>query len=273
MTLEDEFLWTLAVARLVFGAKMSVQTPPNLAPRLIGERHRGRHRRLGRHLPGDAGLRQSGGAVAAGRCLWPPSWRGTGACWWRGCRSIRVMPTQGGDGSIARCAGGGATRATRMGWRGPTPGRRGAGPPGCGAEDGDRLGRSGVRPPSRRCRGDRFAAVASRDRHAVRGARRRFRAGLRGRRSPARPRRRRYRDLRRQPQHQLHQCVLLPLRLLRLFQGQVGRPSARPPPTISTTTRSPSGAEAWARGATEVCLQGGIHPTTPATPISRSCAR
>jgi FO synthase len=30
-------LWTLAVARLVFGAKMSIQTPPNLAPRLIGE--------------------------------------------------------------------------------------------------------------------------------------------------------------------------------------------------------------------------------------------
>jgi FO synthase len=34
---DDDLLWTLAVARLVFGAKMSIQTPPNLAPRLIGE--------------------------------------------------------------------------------------------------------------------------------------------------------------------------------------------------------------------------------------------
>jgi FO synthase len=31
--------------------------------------------------------------------------------------------------------------------------------------------------------------------------------------------------------------------------------------------------EAWERGATEVCMQGGIHPTTPATPTSTSCAR
>jgi FO synthase len=34
---DDDLLWTLAVARLVFGAEMSIQTPPNLAPRLVGE--------------------------------------------------------------------------------------------------------------------------------------------------------------------------------------------------------------------------------------------
>ena len=34
---DDDLLWTLAVARLVFGAEMSIQTPPNLAPRLIGD--------------------------------------------------------------------------------------------------------------------------------------------------------------------------------------------------------------------------------------------
>jgi FO synthase len=33
----DELLWTIAVARIVFGPDMSIQTPPNLAPGLIGE--------------------------------------------------------------------------------------------------------------------------------------------------------------------------------------------------------------------------------------------
>jgi FO synthase len=33
----DELLWTIAVARIVFGPEMSIQTPPNLAPDLIGE--------------------------------------------------------------------------------------------------------------------------------------------------------------------------------------------------------------------------------------------
>jgi FO synthase len=33
----DELLWTIAVARLIFGPAMSVQTPPNLAPKLIAE--------------------------------------------------------------------------------------------------------------------------------------------------------------------------------------------------------------------------------------------
>jgi FO synthase len=33
----DELLWTIAVARLVFGPTMNIQTPPNLAPDLIAE--------------------------------------------------------------------------------------------------------------------------------------------------------------------------------------------------------------------------------------------
>jgi FO synthase len=33
----DELLWTIAVARLIFGPTMSVQTPPNLAPDLIAD--------------------------------------------------------------------------------------------------------------------------------------------------------------------------------------------------------------------------------------------
>ncbi len=34
---DDELLWTLAVARLIFGPTMSLQTPPNLAPGLIAD--------------------------------------------------------------------------------------------------------------------------------------------------------------------------------------------------------------------------------------------
>ena len=34
---DAELLWTLAVARLVFGPTMSLQTPPNLAPGLIAD--------------------------------------------------------------------------------------------------------------------------------------------------------------------------------------------------------------------------------------------
>jgi FO synthase len=33
----DELLWTIAVARIVFGAEMSVQAPPNLSPGVLGQ--------------------------------------------------------------------------------------------------------------------------------------------------------------------------------------------------------------------------------------------
>ena len=85
----------------------------------------GRHRRLGRHLAGDAGLRQSGSAVAASSMPWPTSLRGTGACWCRGSRSIRSMSATRRDGSTARCTRPWCARATRRDWRAPTTGRRG----------------------------------------------------------------------------------------------------------------------------------------------------
>ena len=71
---------------------------------------------------------------------------------------------------------------------------------------------------------------------------------------------RRHRDLRRDPQHQLHERLLLPLRLLRVLQRQARRRSPRPAlprPLDEIVRRS---REAWERGGVEVCLQGGIHP-------------
>jgi hypothetical protein len=50
------------------------------------------------------------------------------------------------------------------------------------------------------------------------------------------------------------------VRLLRLFQGPRAPRSCARPPTTWTGGDRRRAREAWQRGATEVCLQGGIHP-------------
>jgi FO synthase len=89
--------------------------------------------------------------------------------------------------------------------------------------------------------------------------------------TPAPPRSAATPSLRRQPQHQLHQHLLLQVQVLRLLQG---RPRGLRGSPYDLDLEEIGGAhrEAWARGATEVCMQGGIHPTTPARPISTSCS-
>ena len=81
-----------------------------------------------------------------------------------------------------------------------------------------------------------------------------------GRRAAPRSRRRR-RHLRAQPQHQLHERLHVQVPVLRLLQGPAVAEPARHARTCSRSTTSPAAcAEAWSSGATEVCLQGGIHP-------------
>ena len=63
----DELLWTIAMARHVFGATMSIQAPPNLNTGRLADDHRRRHQRLGRRFAGHAGSRQSRIALAAAR--------------------------------------------------------------------------------------------------------------------------------------------------------------------------------------------------------------
>ena len=63
----DDHLWTIAVARLIFGPAMNIQAPPNLMPDALAQTDRGRHQRLGRRVAGDARPRQPGGALAASR--------------------------------------------------------------------------------------------------------------------------------------------------------------------------------------------------------------
>ena len=66
--------------------------------------------------------------------------------------------------------------------------------------------------------------------------------------------------LRGQPQHQLHQRLHVQVQVLRLLQGPaLPQPPGQPVPAGAERDHRP-GAEAEALGATEVCLQGGIHP-------------
>ena len=82
-------------------------------------------------------------------------------------------------------------------------------------------------------------------------------------------------SLRGHAQHQLHQHLLLSLPVLRVLQRQDQREPARAP--LRSFGLDEIGArvrEAWARGATEVCMQGGIHPVLHRRrPISTSAVR
>ena len=62
----DEYLATIAVARMVLGPAMCIQAPPNLSDARRAGRAAGRgHRRLGRGVAADTRPRQPGTAVAA----------------------------------------------------------------------------------------------------------------------------------------------------------------------------------------------------------------
>ena len=73
-------------------------------------------------------------------------------------------------------------------------------------------------------------------------------------------RRRRRRHLRRQPQHQLHQRLLRRLPVLRLRAPAQGAPTRT---TVTSRRSSRKVQEAVDRGATEICMQGGINPEMP----------
>ena len=61
----DELMRTIAVARLVLGGKMNLQSPPNLLSEDYPELSEGGHQRLGRNFSGDQGFYQSGSGLAA----------------------------------------------------------------------------------------------------------------------------------------------------------------------------------------------------------------
>ncbi|MEJ1975206.1 MAG: hypothetical protein WDN49_03225 [Acetobacteraceae bacterium] len=212
-------LWTIAAARLILGAAMNIQAPPNLSP--------GVYQRLV-----DAGLNDWGGVSPVTpdhvnpEAPWPAivelgyaDGGGRQAAGRTGCRSTRpthARPTSGSrPRSPRRCAGWRMRRA----WRAMMPGRRARRPPPPmpailarsvdvavdraidKAAGGDRLD-----PPEI----VRLFAARDADYRRVTSAADELRRSVSGGR----------RALRRQPQHQLHQYLLLSLSLLRLLQGQ-----------------------------------------------------
>ena len=241
----EEHLWTIAVARLLLPEDVAVQAPPNLAyddfPRLL-----------------DAGIDDWGGVSPVTidhvnpEAPWPDRDRLAEATRTRGLELAPRLPVYpqlplrrlGRSGRPAdgvarvRCA-----RARARGRLAPRRARR-----------------SPVRRRPGCASGRRRRARRGRARPSLPGSRRRASARVRGGRpAPARGVRRRG-QLRRHAEHPVHERLLLPLRLLRLLEGTAGgEPAWRALPRAARRDR-PARQEAWDRGATEVCLQGGIHP-------------
>ena len=235
----DEFLWTIAAARLVLDPAIHLQAPPNLSSRRPRRAGRRRHRRLGRRLAGHPRSREPRAAVARARRA---ARRHRGR---RARRSRRASP----------CTP--STCATRAAGCTPTCGSR------CScASDSEGLARDDawaaggdVAPPRHSCRvrcparrrapvrrsGEVLDGVLAGEEVGVdeivtlleaRGPE--VARGRRGRR-PAAPRhRRRRRHLRAQPQHQLHERLHVQVQVLRVLEGPaVAEPARRPVPARS----------------------------------------
>ena len=269
-TFEDH-LWTIAVARILFGAAMNLQAPPNLAAgalaRLVA-----------------AGINDWGGVspVTPDHVNPERPWpaldalaRDTEAAGKDAGRAPRDLSRiRARSRALARARAAHAC-AARFGQRRLRPRRcvdagRGA----RRAAAARAIAAAQCRGAARRPRACRAGLARGRDRRPLRGARRRFRRGVRrGRCAPRRDLRRRG-ELCRHAQHQLHQHLLLPLPLLRLLQGQAQRQSARA--ALRSEPRRNRRAAPSRRGnaAPPKCASRAASiPTTRAPHISRSAAR
>ena len=259
----DDHLWTIAAARLAARPATShVQAPPNLAyddfPRLL-----------------DAGIDDWGGVSPVTidhvnpEAPWPERRpararrRGrAGSSSRRGCRSTpSTSPAElarPGACCRRRCARSDALGLAREdGWHPGEPGavpfvvRRDALP----VDTARRARRGGARAPLPR-------------------ARRRARARLR-RRRPAAPRGLRRRGhLRRHAQHPVHERLLLPLRLLRLLEGQArGEPARRAVPRPARRDRPPLRARRGSAARPRSACRAASTRRSPATTTCRSSRR
>ena len=261
----DDHLWTIAVARLILPADVSLQAPPNLAydgfPRLLEAGIND----WGGVSPVTPDHVNPGGAVARPR----PARRGHRRRRPDAAAAARRVPAlparRRPPGSIRRCVPSVNAAADGLGLARP-------------AEEWF-IGASGGTPPSwsrprtrRRLGGVRRGARGDRP-HA--GAGHGAAVGPRARRSTcwsaaadARARRaqRRRGHLRRLPEHQLHQRLLLQVRLLRVLEGQAGGEPARARPTCSAATRS--SAAATRRGSAAAPRSACRAASTRASPAS-----
>ena len=244
----EEHLWSIAVARIVLGPGVHVQAPPNLAyddfPLLL-----------------DAGIDDWGGVSPVTvdhvnpEAPWPEVELLREACRSRGLElapRLPLYPEHVAD--LDRWADAGGCSGDPAGGR--RPGARARGPLGAGRA---RVG--ALRRRTRSCAGGsrRRRARGGGARPALRDAGQGARAGLRGGGPPPPRGVRRRRHLRRHAQHPVHERLLLPVRILRVLEGQARGEPARPGVSRSRGGDRPAGARGLgARG--DRGLPPGRHP-------------
>ena len=221
----DDLLWTIAVARLVLGPEMNIQAPPNLSP--------GVYQKLV-----DAGLNDWGGISPVTPDHVNPE------APWPAIAELARKSADAGKLLVNRLPLYPAYARAADTWLAPdiaTRVRRMSDAEGF-ARDDDWAPGNTTPPPAplvlarsvdadiatnRRARDIGRTARRERHRAPVRGTRRRLPARHAGRRRAAPRGQRRRGALRRQPQHQLHQHLLLQVQVLRLLERPHARGSAR----------------------------------------------
>ncbi len=270
----EDHLWTIAMARLIFEPAMNIQAPPNLSPGALRPDGRRRDQRLGRGFAGHAGPRQSRSAVAAsagaGGCN---QGRGHGTRP-SGLRSIPRSPAILRAGSILRFASRYWTASMPTACRGSMRGARDM-PGNC--RRANSIGSAGPAQRSPR----KVLAACSRARSAAkRWARARssscfVRAAMISPPFAAPPtscgatstatssamsstRNINYTNI------CSFKCQFCAFSKGKMSENLRGRPYDLEMAEIAGRV-----SEAWARGASEVCMQGGIHPVLYRAEISR----
>ena len=250
--------------------EMNIQAPPNLSPQVLRAIDRRRNQRLGRRFAGDARSCQSGGALAAPRS--PCRGHREGRQDPRGaprhlsglCTRAQALAGRDDSGppSCARsmATGTAATDAWAAGEFNCAAGRRtvldSASARSESGADGQDLAQSSKRAQT----GKRLGESGYRDTVSARGARISRAVCPGGRRAP----RSRSRG------DAVSYVVTRNINYTNVcyfkcqfcaFSKGACRENLRGGPTISRWRRSQQRAgEGWERGATEVCMQGGIHP-------------
>ena len=240
----EEHLWSIAVARIVLGADVHVQAPPNLAyddfPLLL-----------------DAGIDDWGGVSPVTldhvnpEAPWPAVERLREACRSRGLElapRLPLYPEHVAD--LERWADPAVAPAIRR--AADAHGPRARGPLGAGRARRravPRRSRPGAA-RARRGRAGRGGAGA-----ALRRARPRAGAGARGGRPASARGLRRRGDVRRHAERPVHERLLLPLRLLRLLEGKARREPAR-----AGVPRAARGDRAARAGGVGARRDGGVPP-------------
>ena len=248
---------------------MNIQAPPNLSPGVYPKLIARRHQRLGRRVAGDAGSRQSRGAVAGDRGACASARPTPASCWCSGCRSIR--PTSRDPrrwlGAGDRHAGAPLERRRGLGARRRLGAGRDRAPPAPAIHA--RCGRSGDRATSSNAltAGDRLDEPEIVRLFAARDAdyRRVITAADELRRAVSGD------TVRYVVNRNINYTNICYYRckFCAFSKGKTHEALRGAPYDLELEEIVRRAHEAWDRGATEVCLQGGIHPRLHRRDLSR----